>query len=174
MKRRNFLCIGILVAFLMLAVGYAAISSIPLNITGTASAQPDDSSFVVKFDSDVDPTATSSLAGATVSAAVTGDRNATLSVSGLTTKGQTATFVYTVKNESLDLAADISETSAAIGQSGDVDYSEYFSVDVTIQNSNIAAEGSTTVTVVVTLEKTPVDENPTAAVTVTLSASVAS
>lgn len=104
MKKTNKIIIGvILIAVMLLGIGYAAIQNITLNISGTAKADPSQSNFKVMFTGT--PTVSDS---SKVVAAITNDTNATINVSGLTAKGQTVTATYTVQNVSSDLSADLS------------------------------------------------------------------
>lgn len=149
MKKTTKIVALVLVAtVLIIGVGYAAIQNITLNIAGTAKADASQANFAVKFSGE--PT----VAGAgTTIAAVTNDTNATMNVTGLTAKGESATATYTIQNTSADLTADL---TATISNSNN----EYFNVEYSFaENETRLKKGeATTVTVTVTLIKTPIEE----------------
>lgn len=150
-KKRTILGGAILVAVLMLGIGYAAINAITLKITGTASAEASDANFVVKFDNATDKT----TATTGVTATVTGDKTATMNVTGLTAKGDTATATFTIVNESEDLSAQLAVKTQTITNE------EYFSVNAVVNNTTVLTakqNNTTTATVTVTLNKTPIGE----------------
>lgn len=161
-NKRTFIGVALLIAVLMLGVGYAAVTSRTLKITGDATATPDDTNFVVEFDESVDPTTGGN--GTTVALITDGDE-ATINVSGLTTAGQSATATYTIKNSSKGIGANLTAATSVTGTNAD-----FFSVDCAFDKTTIGADESTTVTVTVTLEKTPVDAAKTATVNVDLTA----
>jgi len=150
----------------MLGIGYALIENIPLNITGSASANVSDDNFSVEFDSTEGKTTVSN--DSIVSAEVKGIHSAEINVSGLTAKGDSAYAIFTVNNNSDDLSAEISVTTETVTEA---DNAGYFSVkaDVT-EPATILSKGSTTVKVTVTLEKTPIDDTKTGTINVALSA----
>lgn len=162
MKKRNtYVGLFLLVAVLMLGIGYAAISNISLYITGTAKATISDENFKVKFTGT--PTVNKEDI---VTATITDDTHATMVVDSLKAKGDTATATYTILNESADLSASIEEVKAEISDT------EYFSVDTSITDPVTVAAGQTTeVTVTVTLVKTPIDSDKEANIDVELVAS---
>lgn len=138
------------VAVVLVAVGYAAITSITLNINGTLEAEASDANFSVKFVQEEPETSGDGV----IEASVTDDTHAVLNVSGLTAKGQTATATYTIQNTSADLSAAL---SAAVTNSNE----EYFEVTQQIaEPTTVTAGGTTTITVTVELLKTPVNEEP--------------
>lgn len=150
MKNKKSLIVGILImALLVVSIGYAAITTITLNITGSASAKPDTSNFKVLF------TGTPTVSDANRVAATIDEQNkkeATLTVTGLTAKGDYVTAVYTVKNESPDLSASLGlEVSKNTN-------TEYFKVEPTYKDASIGAKNTTELTVKVTLIKTPLDD----------------
>lgn len=164
-KKRTILGGAILVAVLMLGIGYAAIDAITLNISGTATANENADNFVVKFDNATDKT----TATAGVTAKVTADKTATMDVTGLTAKGDEATATFTIVNESEDLSAQLAVNATATKITNDTD--GYFSVSAVVNNPTLlTAKGSTTATVTVTLNKTPVDGAKTGTINVQLDA----
>ncbi len=164
MKKKRTVYIGmfVLLAVLMLGIGYAAISD-NLNINGDILASPSDANFNVKFDSTVEPTFTKTRDTSTVSATIASDLVAKIDVKGLTTTHDTITATYTIKNASAELGANIG-VGNIINSNPD-----YFDVTATIANNTIAAGNSTTVTVTVKLIKTPVEQQK-AGITVAVTA----
>ena len=145
MKKTNKIIVTvIIVAMLLLGIGYAAIQNITLNIEGTATADPSQSNFSVKF------TGTPKVSDSTyVTAGITDDINATISVSGLTQKGQTVNAEYTVQNVSTDISADLSVATTNSN-------TEYFTLKSELAKTSLTAGEATTVKVTVELTKTPI------------------
>lgn len=159
--------VPLIIAIILMGIGYA-IASQSLTINGSASAAVDDTNFSVIFNKDVAATATLSetITGATATASYDDSNSqvASLSVSGLTTKGQYATFTYSIINKSADLGATV--TVGEITNSN----SDYFTVTTSLASSSLTAnEGTTTLTVIVTLNKTPIAEQ-SATITVPITA----
>lgn len=161
MKRRTGI-LGVLIAILAIGIGYAVVSAIPLEIKGTGTVASNPDGFVVKFE-DV----ASKTGDGTLNAGITDDTHATISVSGLTESGQKATFVYTVLNASEEMNYAANLTTPTV----EVEKSEYFDVTAVVDNpTKIKQNETTTVTVVVTAKKTPVGDDVTSNITVTLNA----
>ena len=148
------------VAILLIGVGYAAIENISLTINGTATADPSQSNFVVKFDQSVEPIQDGK---GTITAKITDDTKATLNVTGLATEGEKASVTYTVKNDSKDLSANL---TASITQKNN----EYFKVTQEIGKTSLTKGETTTLKVTVELIKTPSTENEDDTINVTLTA----
>lgn len=163
MNSKKTLIIGgiVLVAILLIAVGYAALSNITLNIKGNAGATPNDKNFSVKF---TGTPSTSGTGTATATISSEDPKSATFNVTGLTAKGDTATATYTISNESADLTAKLSATSKAKTNS------DYFKVTNSIANNSVTKGGTTTITVTVELLKTPVETDVTAEIETILTA----
>lgn len=162
MKKRNtYVGLVLLVAVLMLGIGYAAISNITLNIGGTAKAVISDENFKVKF------TGTPEVSDADlISASISNDTTATINVDSFTAKGQTATATYTILNDSADLSASIAVPTITNSNT------EYFAVTTDWDAAKtVAAQGTTTITVTVELIKTPIDSDQEAGINVSLVAS---
>lgn len=122
-KKGKYL-LGLLVAVVALGIGYAAITNIPLFISGSATANGSatDSDFVVRFVKSTDTdnaiaavaTAAANPASYTVvtgedvtaSASVTDDTHATFNVDGMVT-GDEVRFTYYIANLSNGLGANI-------------------------------------------------------------------
>lgn len=162
MKKRNtYVGLILLVAVLMLGIGYAAITNITLNITGSAKAVVSDENFKVRF------TGTPTVSDEdVVTATITDDVTATINVESLVAKGDKVTATYTIENASDDLSASIAVPT--VENSND----EYFSVTTDMTDAvTVASKGTTTVTVTVELIKTPIEADETTDITVSLVAS---
>lgn len=194
-KRKTLLTVALLAAVALLAVGYAAVTARNLMIKGTASANGDQKNFLVAYDTAVDPTVTQPAHGTVVAAyseesqylllnadnETVGPFAATLTVDGLTTKGDEATATYTVKNFSADINAVLNPDNIkvvvtdAASEMVDISYTgskDYFDVTAAFANTGNIKLGpgeSTTVTVKVKLKTTLIDEKK-ADITVTFKA----
>ena len=98
--------IFILIGFIVLGVGYAAINNVNLIINGTGSVTATQSNFDVRF-LDIDGHRPSILPGSPNTVNVLNDAIATFDVSTLSKKGDTATATIDVKNESNGVGARI-------------------------------------------------------------------
>lgn len=164
-KKRTFIGIAIFVAVLMLGIGYAAISAIPLSIAGTANAAPSDANFKVKFDETVTPTISKSNENIEVLASITDETHASITVNNLSTNGDNAQATYTIKNESPELSAEL-----ALGTITNSN-TDYFEVTADFADTTVTATTkTTTITVTVKLIKTPA-ENQSANITIPFTAS---
>ena len=143
-NKKTVIALTVLLAVLALGIGYATITNITLNITGSTAATASDANFSVKF---VDSGA--EITGSNATGEVTSDNEATITVSGLTTKDDIATITYPVKNYSADLGASL--TATVTENSND----DFFEVTPTFASSSIGANSETTLTVTVKLLKTP-------------------
>lgn len=171
-NRKTFIVLGLLIAVLMLGIGYAAISNITLTITGETAANPSDDNFVVRFDRATEddegtaPTTTKSVSTANVTAAYVDDHNASINVSGLTAKGDYVTATYTIENNSPDLWANLDVITEATTNE------EYFAVTAELADEVLENGGDqTTVTVRVELIKTPITAAVNGTATVQVQAS---
>lgn len=162
MKKNTKVSIGIVlvIAILLVAIGYAAITTITLNIEGKSQANPDSANFAVKFVG----TPVVSDSGKVTAGIEENALKATIDVKGLTAKGDTVTATYTIQNTSKDLSAVLSANVTSNTNS------EYFDVSFNIADSTIAHGDSTTILVTVTLIKTPIDEDQTSTIGITVSA----
>ena len=150
MRRTNSKIIGgiLLVAILLVAVGYAAITKVGLNIDGTAKSEGNPDNFKVELIGEPQ----TSGDGTTTATINTADKTqGTMNVSGLNAKGQTAIATYTVKNQSTDLSADLTAKATSTND-------EYFEVQCSLEKTTLKAGEETTMTVKVKLLKTPIDE----------------
>ena len=158
-NKKVVLLLLLLVLVLALGIGYA-MNNKTLNITGTAAATADDNNFKVIFDKD-----TAITKSENVTATYTDDTNATITVTGLTKKGDTATATYTVKNDSNDIDANVTAATTVTNS----DFFKVTTTGITDTATKIVSGNTTTITVTVELIKTPV-ENQSTDVTVTLTA----
>ena len=150
MRRTNAKIVGgvLVLAIILVAVAYAAITSTQLNINGTGNATANQSNFKVEFIG----TPTTGGKGTTTATIDSANKtNGTVTVNGLTAKGDEATATYTVKNQSADLSADLSVKATSSNE-------EYFEVLCTLEKTTLKAQEETTLKVTVRLLKTPIDE----------------
>ena len=138
----------LVLAIILVAVAYAAITSTQLNINGTGNATANQSNFKVEFIG-TPTTGGKGTTTATIDSSV--KTNGTVTVNGLTAKGDEATATYTVKNQSADLSADLSAKATSSNE-------EYFEVLCTLEKTTLKAQEETTLKVTVRLLKTPIDE----------------
>ena len=106
MNKNTKIVLGVVLvlAILLVAVGYAAIQTVNLNIEdSSAQATPDQANFTVKFTG----TPTTSGSGTTIAKiSETDERKASMNVTGLTAKGDTATLNYNGATMTLTLRPD--------------------------------------------------------------------
>ena len=194
MKRKSKegkLFLGILVAVLILGVGYAAITAIPLIINGsaTAKATATDEDFIVHFN-DFDQngtyivysedagsdsftqtfdtvkhiTAGSNTTDKSASITVANDRlSADIAVSNMTNIGDKVVLTIPVINESNGINADLSIDI-------ENNNSEYFNVTSETATNTLNAGGTTTISVTVEVIKVPENNDVEGTFTVTLTA----
>ena len=145
-NKKTFVGIALLIVVLVLGIAYAAITD-TLTITGSAKATANENNFNVVINGD-------KTADDGVTATVTGDKTATMDVSGLTTKGQSKSATFTIQNQSVELNALVDVTAESITNT------DFFAIDAVVANPTTALQpdGTTTVTVTVSLVKTPVEE----------------
>lgn len=157
-NKKTFIAIGLVVAVLLMGIAYAGITNVILPITGTANVAVDSGNFSVGFSTDpADISTTKSVDSAAVTANVTNEKEATIAVSGLSTIGQYVTATYTIENNSDILDAEL--TAVADWLSAD-DTQDWFTVEYDFADgeTTIAAGDKTTITVKVTLKKTPITD----------------
>ena len=113
-KNKTLLGVALLIAVLMLGVGYA-LESRQLSLTGTATANPTDANFIVEF--------SSATANNTSDTATFTGTSATYTVNSLTEVGQTAVGTFKIKNMSkAGINANI--TAGRIAETDDGNYFE--------------------------------------------------
>ena len=138
----------LLVAIILVAVAYAAITNVELNINGVGSAQAKQENFKVEFIG----TPRTSGKGTTTATINSDDKTqGKVNVTGLTAKGDEAIATYTVKNLSSDISADLTAEATSSNQT-------YFEVICSLEKTTLKAQEETTLKVTVRLLKTPIDE----------------
>ena len=138
----------LLVAIILVAVAYAAITNVELNINGVGSAQAKQENFKVEFTG----TPTTSGKGTTTATIQSDDKaKGSVKVTGLSAKGDEAVATYTVKNLSSDISADLTAEATSSNQT-------YFEVICSLEKTTLKAQEETTLKVTVRLLKTPIDE----------------
>ena len=138
----------LLVAIILVAVAYAAITNVELNINGVGSAQAKQENFKVEFIG----TPSTSGKGTTTATINSDDKTqGNVNVTGLTAKGDEAIATYTVKNLSSDISADLTAEATSSNQT-------YFEVICSLEKTTLKAQEETTLKVTVRLLKTPIDE----------------
>ena len=138
----------VLLAVILVAIAYAAITNVTLKINGTSKSQASQTNFVVQFVGEP----TTGGKGTTTATINTSKRTeGTMNVEGLTAKGDTATATFTVQNSSQDLSADLTAKATSSNE-------DYFEVRCKIENTTLKAGATTELTVTVELLKTPIDE----------------
>ena len=150
MRKTNAKIVGgvLVLAVILVAVAYAAITSTQLNINGTGNATAKQDNFRVEFIG-TPTTGGKGTTTATIDSSV--KTNGTVTVNGLTAKGDEATATYTVKNQSADLSADLSAKATSSNE-------EYFEVLCTLEKTTLKAQEETILKVTVRVLKTPIDE----------------
>ena len=143
-KTSKIIIVMMILALLLLGIGYAAILNVTLNITGTATSNASQENFKVKFSgtpiiSDSDK----------VKASITDDLNATINVEGLTEKGDSVSITYTIQNSSPDLSTDLLVTTSNSNE-------EYFLLDAELAKTSLISGEATTLTITIELIKTPI------------------
>ena len=138
----------LLVAIILVAVAYAAITNVELNINGVGSAQAKQENFKVEF---IGTPSTSGKGTTTATINESDKTKGTVNVTGLTAKGDEATATYTVKNLSSDISADLTAEATSSNQI-------YFEVICSLEKTTLKAQEETTLKVTVRLLKTPIDE----------------
>ena len=169
MKRRVGI-LGILIAIVLIGIGYAAITAVNLTINGNGTISPDDENFKVVYTAVAQTTvnpSTISVATDTIDAS-TGVTTTSFTISDMTKKDDTVTLTYTIENKSTDYKAILSEGSTYLTVTGDT---EYFQVTPgTFAQTTLNPGGTTTQTVTVTALKTPSDEDKSVTITLSLKA----
>ena len=159
-KTKTIIWVTLLLAVVVIGIGYAAISATNLNISGTASATGDTTDFVVKFDDSVE---IATAGQGTTSGDIVNNTTATMTVEGLSAAGEKASATYTIKNESQALSAGLTAQAS-------ITNTEYFDISYSFGETSIATGDTTTLTVTVTLKKTVIEDLDPADLTVTITA----
>ncbi|MBR5817474.1 MAG: hypothetical protein IKY62_02395 [Clostridia bacterium] len=152
-NRRNVVVAFLLIAVMLLGVGYAALTDV-LDITG--SADVNQSAAEEAFNEDVYFTAAvANQTGNTASVNADNKDKASFTANTLKGKDDVVTFTFTIVNEG-DVAADVTPTLNATAGNTKPEYFEITS-DWDGATKTLAAGGSLTYTVTVKLLKTPTE-----------------
>lgn len=151
-NKKKFYVVGLLVFVLVLGIGYAAVSTVGLNIDGTASVKSEN--LKVSFNGVTEV----SDEGKVVANSTDNSLDATISVSDLTLN-EIVTATYTIKNEETDVNANITKKTITN------DKEEFFEVTTSVDESptTVDANGTAKVTVTVKLIKTPIEADDSTA-----------
>ena len=168
-KRKNGVLAFLLVAVMLLGVGFAAVTD-NLTINSKAIAAVGDNTPVqVEFDGKVGFSACTEGTDTddkTAEAYNTLPDTVSFEATNFAKVGDKKTITYTVSNTHADLAATLS----AITVTAKTGSGEYFSVEANASTNELAAEtGTATITVTVEMVKTPID-NVTEEFTLTFTA----
>lgn len=159
-NRKKMITTALIVLVLLLGVGYATVSSVSLNINGTANAE---SKELQVFYDGVN-SGTSDKVTAISSPVKT--REATFTVESMTLN-ETVTMTFEVKNYETDVKATLAAPSVTQNTN-----EEYFQVTTSCDKTTLNAGDTATITVNVKLIKTPVTaEAGSTTVTVGMAAS---
>ena len=159
-NRKKMITTALIVLTLVLGVGYATVSSVKLNINGTAKA----GSKELQVFYDGVNSGTSDNVTAISSPAKT--RGATFTVENMTL-GEIVTMTFEVKNYETDVKATLAAPSVTQNLN-----QEYFEVTTSCDKTNLNVGETATITVNVKLKKTPVSEEAgSTTVTVEMAAS---
>lgn len=166
MKKKTWV-FAILIAIILLGVGYAAISDTVLTVTGSsATITADPNNFVVKYKAQSEMTSSGST-GSSVNIVRNSDTDVTFTVTGLTKKDDTVTVTLPIVNLSETLKATLGTPTITNTNT------EYF--DVTINTALagtvlVEETGTANLVITVTAKKTPVTADETTTITAQISA----
>ena len=159
-NRKKMITTALIVLVLLLGVGYATVSSVSLNINGTANAESKE--LQVFYDG----TNSGTSAKVTAISSPANTRAATFTVENMTLN-ETVTMTFEVKNYETDVHATLAAPSVTENTN-----EEYFQVTTSCDKTTLNAGDTATITVNVKLIKTPVtDEAGSTTVTVAMAAS---
>ena len=159
-NRKKMITTALIVLVLLLGVGYATVSSVSLNINGTANAESKE--LQVFYDGVNSGTS----AKVTAISSPVNTRAATFTVENMTLN-ETVTMTFEVKNYETDVNATLAAPSVTENTNRD-----YFQVTTSCNKTTLNAGDTATITVNVKLIKTPVTaEAGSTTVTVAMAAS---
>ena len=183
-KRKTFTGMAIFIAILILGVGYAAVSDISLNLTGTANVKAN-AEFSVEFDTGHTVVVTPNDTKVTwdqddlrdvVVGKYTDDLNATMTVN-LDSTHRTASAIYKIDNNSADLKATVTAAVTTDFADANADYlgvtTELYSdvdCETELNNTELAPGDSAYLKVTVSLTKLPVNDITNAQFNITTTA----
>ena len=159
-NRKKMITTALIVLVLLLGVGYATVSSVNLNINGSAKAETKE--LQVFYDGVNSGTSDK----VTAISSPDKERTATFTVENMTLD-ETVTMTFEVKNYETDVNATLAAPSVTQNTNG-----EYFQVTTSCDKTTLNAGDTATITVNVKLIKTPVTaEAGSTTVTVGMAAS---
>lgn len=159
-NRKKMITTALIVLVLLLGVGYATVSSVNLNINGSAKAGSKE--LQVFYDG----TNSGTSDKVTAISSPVNTREATFTVENMTLN-ETVTMTFKVKNYETDVNATLAAPSVTQNTKSD-----YFQVTTSCDKTTLNAGDTATITVNVTLIKTPVSaEAGSTTVTVEMAAS---
>ena len=159
-NRKKMITTALIVLVLLLGIGYATVSSVNLNINGSAKAGSKE--LQVFYDG----TNSGTSDKVTAISSPVNTREATFTVENMTLN-ETVTMTFQVKNYETDVNATLDAPSVTQNTK-----SEYFQVTTSCDKTTLNAGDTATITVNVTLIKTPVSaEAGSTTVTVEMAAS---
>lgn len=165
MKKQNKIIIGtIFVIILLMGIGYAGVTTMGLTISGKVLATADQTNFKVQF-TGATPITNSNNSKATIDAkAEVGSTQATINISGLTTKDDFASAILEIENASIDINA--SSVKVTTGESTKESCFNITAVMCTKEGTPltdyaVAYGEKTYVKVTATLENTPLVDSET-------------
>ena len=171
MSRQKTIIVGvILIAILLMAIGYAGVTSTNLTITGTASATAAQDNFKVYFTGA--NTVKNPNTDAVSVTATNGQTTATVNVSGLTKKEDTAYAILEIENGSNAVNAESVNVITAGTDNAifDIEAVMCNAEGTTISDYSVDSGAKTYVKVSATLKQTPTSDTSTS-IAVTLTAS---
>lgn len=158
--QRTFLLLTVVVAVLLMAVAYAAISNVTLNVTGNVVATGDQGNFKVAFSGTPMHEVISGSFSPKVNASASG-LTAAIDVSGMKKRGDEIKLIFPIKNSSYDIYAELSWDANVVNK-------EYFQVSRIFKsndpdteydgNENVWPGHTHYVHVCVKLIKTPIED----------------
>ena len=167
MKKRTGI-LGVLIAIVLIGIGYAAVTAVNLTINGNGTITPNDENFKVVYTGVTSTANPTTINVATDTIGAEGVTTTSFTVTNMTKKDDTVTLTYTIQNKSADYKAVLNEASTYLSVTGDT---EYFSVTPgTFASTTLNPDGTTTQTVTVTALKTPADTDKSVTITLSLTA----
>ena len=167
MKKRTGI-LGVLIAIVLIGIGYAAVTAVNLTINGNGTITPNDENFKVVYTGVTSTANPTTINVATDTIGTEGVTTTSFTVTNMTKKDDTVTLTYTIQNKSADYKAVLNEASTYLSVTGDT---EYFSVTPgTFASTTLNPDGTTTQTVTVTALKTPADADKSVTITLSLTA----
>ena len=167
MKKRTGI-LGVLIAIVLIGIGYAAVTAVNLTINGNGTITPNDENFKVVYTGVTSTANPTTINVATDTIGTEGVTTTSFTVTNMTKKDDTVTLTYTIQNKSADYKAVLNEASTYLSVTGDT---EYFSVTPgTFASTTLNPDGTTTQTVTVTALKTPADTDKSVTITLSLTA----